>query len=410
MNEALAWVDRHARLGDGETVDLREAIGRILLRPFVAPFAEPPVDLAAGNGYAVRAAETAGASLYNPLPFALSPPANDTNTLPPQATAEIVSGQALPAGADAVAGFELMQENHGGVEAIAAIASGTNIVRCGQWAAAGKTLITAGRALRIQEIGLLASFGIQEIAVRRRPAVRLLVAGVKPLGRRMRDEANLAMLKALIERDGGRVESFCLGIDTLDELQQELLQPGADVLLVCGRCGTGHDDVAPQALATCGTLALHGVAFAPGSSVALGEARQVPTVLLPGAPLDCLAAYDLLGGRLIRTLAGQPSALPYSTCPARVARKIVSAVGTLEFFPVRLDNGEALPAVQEGLGGLAALVRADGFLVIPASWEGYAPGAAVTVYLYEPAWRELDANDCATKNHGATQPLSSEKG
>jgi molybdopterin molybdotransferase len=115
----------------------------------------------------------------------------------------------------------------------------------------------------------------------------------------------------------------------------------------------------------------------------MGSVGQIPAVLLPGNPLDCLCAYDLFAGRLIRNLAGRAPSLPYRVRQARVKRKIVSSVGTVELCRMLLIEGDALPLGAVDSGGLTPVARADGFILIPATLEGYAPGAIVDVYAYD---------------------------
>jgi molybdopterin molybdotransferase len=115
----------------------------------------------------------------------------------------------------------------------------------------------------------------------------------------------------------------------------------------------------------------------------MGSAGQTPVILLPGNPLDCLCAYDLFAGRLIRNLSGRAPSMPYRVRQARVKRKIVSSVGTVELCRVLLIEGDAIPLGTADSGGLASVVRADGFIVIPATLEGYAPGAIVDVSTYD---------------------------
>jgi molybdopterin molybdotransferase len=193
------------------------------------------------------------------------------------------------------------------------------------------------------------------------------------------------MLRALVARDGGVVELCACGIADRAAIAALIAPPGADVVLVCGRTGTGPDDEAPLALAAAGTLAIHGIAISPGASAGMGLAGDTPVVLLPGSPLACLCAYDLFAGRLIRRLGGRSSQLPYLVRNATVGRKIVSAIGDVELCRVRLIAGEAFPSGSPDSGGLASVSRADGFVLIPAALEGYAPGTPVVVHLYDGA-------------------------
>jgi molybdopterin molybdotransferase len=106
--------------------------------------------------------------------------------------------------------------------------------------------------------------------------------------------------------------------------------------------------------------------------------------LLPGNPVSCLCAYDFFAGRAIRLRGGLPTQWPYPQRTARVARKIVSVIGRVDYCRVRLSQGEVEPLALSGASVLSSTTRADGFVVVPADSEGHAPGGEVTVYLYDP--------------------------
>jgi len=167
-----------------------------------------------------------------------------------------------------------------------------------------------------------------------------------------------------------------------EALSQALAVPGADLVIATGRTGAGEDDVAPLVLAEAGRLALHGLALRPGGSAGMGLVRGLPVLLLPGDPLACLCAYELLAGRLVRRLGGQDPALPHAALRVELTRKLSSAVGCAEVFQVRLLAGRAEPLGLAESGGLPAASGADGFVVVPGALEGYPEGAQVTVHAY----------------------------
>jgi molybdopterin molybdotransferase len=276
-----------------------------------------------------------------------------------------------------VLGFDLAQGVGDGVEALGAVPEGSGVARRGREARAGAPLAPSGRPLRPHDAAALAAAGVARLAVRARVRVRLLIAGPKA-----GPDAHAPMLRGLLARDGAAPALAPAGAALGDAIAQTASDPGVDLLLVTGRTGTGEDDVAPLALARAGAVELHGVAMRPGGSVALGTAGRVPVVLLPGDPFACLCAYELVAGRLVRRLGGRDPALPHATREAQLARKIASAVGSVEVCPVRLRDGTAEPSGVPELGGLVAAARADGFVVVPAALEGYAPGARVTVHLF----------------------------
>lgn len=384
FEEAIAWLDAHGRHGlpaeDIEDISLDAAQGRVIGEPISVQVDVPAMDCAGVDGYALRSAETEGASDYNPLLFTLNEP---IHPLPLAGAALVSAGTPLPCGADAVLSFDATQLKGATLEIFGAVAAGLGVERRGQQLQAGAALIETRHILRPQDAGLLASVGVRRVRVVRLPRVRLVIAGPKAFAGCTSGDANGPMLRGLISRDGGVVETMNPAEPLCEAIGQAIAAPGAaDVILVAGRTGTGLDDEAPLALAKVGELAIHGVALRPGGSAGMGLTGTTPVLLLPGDPLGCLCAYELLAGRLIRTLGGRSPELPHLVREAEVARKIVSAIGFVDLCRVRLVNGRVEPVGSSEFGGLASSVRADGFVVIPGPLEGYAPGARVKVHLY----------------------------
>jgi molybdopterin molybdotransferase len=108
-----------------------------------------------------------------------------------------------------------------------------------------------------------------------------------------------------------------------------------------------------------------------------------PVALLPGNPVSALCAYDLFVGRLVRRLGGRPPGSPYATRTLPLATKIVSELGRTDYVRVRVHEGRVIPLTAAGAGVLSTAVRADGFVLVPAASEGYAPDCEVTVHLYD---------------------------
>jgi molybdopterin molybdotransferase len=192
-------------------------------------------------------------------------------------------------------------------------------------------------------------------------------------------DANGPMLRALVERDGGSVVKV---VALESERRGFAIGYAADLMLIAGRSGTGWDDDAALRVAEVGELEIHGIALRPGGSAGLGRVGAAPVVMLPGDPLECLCAYEMLAGRMVRRLGGRPPELPYAVVEAEAGRKIVSMIGVVEVCRVRFVDGKVEAIGTAESGGLASAVRADGFVVIPAPLEGYAPGSRVSVYVY----------------------------
>jgi molybdopterin molybdotransferase len=209
----------------------------------------------------------------------------------------------------------------------------------------------------------------------------LLPPGEQPSDYRIVD-ANGPVLGALITRDGGIAESAGIVPDRPDAILAAL-RAEADVVLVSGGSSVGQEDHAPALLIEHGSLPVHGVAMRPASPTGIGLFDGRLVFLLPGNPVSCLCAYDFFAGRAIRGLGGRPTDWPYRRVRAPLLRKIVSAVGRVDYLRVRLVGGMVEPMAVGGASVLSSTTRADGFVVVPEDSEGSPPGSQVEVFLYD---------------------------
>jgi molybdopterin molybdotransferase len=389
----LDWIDRHATRLTAASVAIEEAFGRTLAAEVLAPFDVPGFDRAAMDGYALRGAETAGASEYNPIEFRVQgqvmPGQPFAGDLVPRSAVRIMTGAPVPDGADSVVPAEFAAETDGRIVVTRPVAPGQHVGHRGEDLKAGSVALGIGRQLRPQDLGLAASLGLDHVTVARQPNVRLLVTGneVKAPGtsKGMYEiyDANSYMLRALIARDGGLLEAHRRLGDDPAGIRAALLAPGADVILVSGGSSVGREDYAPQLIAEIGELAIHGVSMRPSSPAGAGRIGDALVFLLPGNPVSCLCAYDFFAGRAIRLRGGRSPDWPHRTLRAVVARKIVSAIGRVDYCRVRVVDGRVEPIALSGASILSSTTRADGFVIVPAEFEGYGPEAEVTVFLYD---------------------------
>jgi molybdopterin molybdotransferase len=300
-----------------------------------------------------------------------------------------MTGAPLPQGADAVVPVELAQEKAGVLWVAAALAPWRHVGRRGEDIEPGRTVLPAGRRLRPQDLGLLASLGVGRVQVVRRPRVDLLITGdellppgSKPEGYRIVD-SNSPMLRALVERDGGQPRVAPLIPDRRETIREALRDSMADVVLLSGGSSVGQEDHAPLVLAELGELLVHGVALRPASPAGIGFLAGRPVFLLPGNPVACLCAYDLFAGRTVRTLGGRAPELPYRSVQLPLAARVSSAVGRVDYVRVRVHEGRAEPLAVTGAALLSTTTVADGFVLVPSESEGLPAGGMVTVYLYD---------------------------
>jgi len=410
VEAALTWLDAQLRPLGAEIVPLQMAAGRVLATPVVSEFDVPGFDRATMDGYAVVAETTEGATSYNRLPLMVigdSLPGHpfDGSVAAGQAV-RIMTGAPVPLGCDAVLPAEWVEDasataptrtdvGHAGrhlttahcISALAAVSPGKHVGRRGEDVVRGTTLFQSGRVLRPQDLGVLSSVGVGEVRVLSQPRVRLVITGneLLPSGSQPRGyqivDANGPMLAALVARDGGVVDFPGVVPDEHDAILNAL-RADTDVVIVSGGSSVGIEDLAPTLLAQHGDLAIHGIAMRPSSPTALGRVEHRLVFLLPGNPVSCLCGYDFFAGRAIRALGGRTKAWPYKALHASLARKISSPVGRLDYARVRVVDGAVEPLAVGGASVLSSTTRADGFVIVPADSEGFAPGTEVEVWLY----------------------------
>ena len=393
VERAWGWLDQRTVSLPATNIVISEASGRVLASDVIAQLDVPPFDRSAMDGFALRGAETTGAGDYNPLKLLIvgqSLPGNPfRGELLPGMASRIMTGAPLPLGADAVLPAEFAREVGEFVEFTTAVAPGRNVGRRGEDVVAGRVILEGGRRLRPQDVGLLASIGHSAVSVVKRPRVRVLATGNElAVPGESRDpfqiyDSNSITLRALIERDGGEIESMQLLADDRQLIKSAMTVPGADVILISGGSSVGAEDHAPGVLAEVGQLPIHGVAMRPSSPAGIGHIGDVLVFLLPGNPVSCLCAYDFFAGRAIRRLGGRSTDWPYVRQRAIVGSKIVSAVGRVDYCRVRIESGRIEPISTSGASILSSTTRAAGFVIVPAELEGYGAGADVEVFLYD---------------------------
>jgi molybdopterin molybdotransferase len=376
-----------------ESIPLQEAAGRVLVADVVSDLAVPAFERAAMDGYALRGSQTFGAGAYNPLEFEVIgealPGRPFAGPIRAAQAVRIMTGAPLPAGADAVLQAETAQETSGRLHVTDAVAPGRNVGHCGEDIKAGEVILLAGRALRPQDLGVLASVGTAAVQVVRRPSVAILVtgnellpAGSRPEGYRIVD-SNSIMLQALVRRDGGLPRVSQALADVRAEMRAALVSSDADVLLISGGSSVGKEDHAPAVLAELGELSFHGMALRPASPAGVGFLRHRPVFLLPGNPVSCLCAYDFFAGPALRKLGGRSMDWPYRSCTLALSRKIVSEVGRVDYVRVQISDDQVEPLATSGAAILSSTTRADGFVIVPRDSEGYPPAEKVKVFLYD---------------------------
>lgn len=385
-----------------EEVSLLDCASRVLAVDVRAEVSIPPFERAAMDGYAVRGEDTFGASEYNPIELRLIgetlPGERFKGTLAPGEAVRIMTGAPVPTGADAVVMAEVCAESEERVELQAAVAPRKNVGAVGEDICAGDVVLRAGRVLRAQDVGLLASIGAASIPCVRRPRVRLLMTGdellppgSRPEGAKIVD-SNSVMLCALVERDSGEIASCEILPDRPELIRAALERSDCEVVLLSGGSSVGREDHAPRLVAELGSLDFHGVAMRPSSPSGIGRIGARWVFLLPGNPVSCLCAYDFFAGPTVRTLGGRSREWPHRRITLPLARKISSMVGRVDYVRVAIREGRVVPISTAGASILSSTVRAAGFVIVPREREGIPEGGTTEVLLYDDVPPEVSSS------------------
>jgi molybdopterin biosynthesis enzyme len=332
---------------------LSAARGRVLAEDVVVASPIPPAARALRDGWAVSSDLTTDASGYAPAPL-------------PSAL-RLDTGEPLPNDADAIAPLDAVAIRDGAAHALAPVSPGEGVLPAAADGAPGATFLPAGRRLGGVEIALLAAAGVAAVSMR---APRLRLVRAEPHGDAVIDAA-IGYLADAIECQGGVAV-----IAAQRGVADALAAADVDAIIVVGGTGSGRRDVTVRTLASVGAVLVHGVAFLPGETTALGTVGARPVLAVPGRLDAALAAWHMLGRAMLARLAGSRETPPMRT--ASLTHKLTSPVGLAELVPVRCDGRSATP-IASGYVPLAALAQANGWVLVGADSEGYPAQSEVVI-------------------------------
>jgi molybdopterin molybdotransferase len=420
-----------------EEVLLMQAVGRVLAEPINADRDFPPFPRATRDGFAVRADDLAsGVTLLRVVGQVR---AGDSYDLPLASgeAVEIMTGAAVPVGADAVVMVEYTERktqevNHKGhegtqkgqepeqtnpdpvdvlglskneqdhpeetvvaedlVDIQRSVASGENVVPAGAEAHAGQELLPRGLRLGPAQIALAAAAGKASVKVYRKSKVAILSTGdelvdvaEKPGPSQIRN-SNSYSLAALVTECGGEPVQLPIAPDEEGKLT-ELIHEGlkADMLLLSGGVSMGKFDLVEQALKNLGAkFFFTGAQIQPGKPVVFGEVGSIPFFGLPGNPVSVMVTFELFARQMVEALGGaEPERV--KSAKAKLRKEFKTKTGLTRFLPARLEGGlddaevEVVP--WQGSGDMLAAAKANCYLVVPPDREKLAKGEMVTVVM-----------------------------
>jgi molybdopterin molybdotransferase/putative molybdopterin biosynthesis protein len=388
----------------GESLPLDEALGRVTAEPVWAALSSPGYHASAMDGYAVRAADTVGATETSPLQLRVGP----------DAQAQYVdTGDPIPSWADAVIMIEHTQRiqddaGRGSIEIMAAVAPGTSVRPMGEDMVATELVLPSGHLLRPVDLGAVAGCGHARISVRRQPLVAIIPTGTELItveqaaerGIKPGDiiEYNSLVLTGQVREWGGVPVRLPIVVDEYELIKAAVRDAAAghDLIIINAGASAGSEDFTARIVEELGVLLVHGVAVRPGHPVILGlingpDGSATPIVGAPGYPVSCALTGEIFVEPLLSHWLGVP-ARRKARLQATITRKVLSPTGDDEWVRVTVGRvGERTVAapLSRGAGVITSLVRADGIVHIPRFLEGVDAGQEVTVELYRDP-QEID--------------------
>lgn len=391
IEHALSTILAHSPVLGTESIPLTQALDRVLAEDVLAPAPVPPFPAAAKDGYAVVAAD---ASRRRRLLGEQTAGRIGDLRVEPGAVVQIMTGAAIPAGADAVIMVEDTTPHGDSIEFETSVAAGTNIRPVGEDIEAGSKLLARGAILGPAEIGLLAAVGLPTIPVFRRPRVTILSTGdeLQEPGASLHPgqiyDSNRFSLSAAVAQAGGHPMPLGIALDTPhalgDALEAALAE--SDVLITSGGVSMGKLDLLKPLLEAHGTVHFGRVVMKPGKPVTFATVADKPIFALPGFPVSALVSHELFVRPALRQMQGDEN--------WRRPRLHVTLEHSVRHDAHRTEYQRATVFVRDGRfmarvtgfqgsGRLLSLVGANALLELPPSAEDLPAGAQVSALLLQ---------------------------
>jgi molybdenum cofactor synthesis domain-containing protein len=370
-----------------ETVPVRQALDRLLVKPVKAVRSVPAYNAAAVDGVAVRAPSTFSAFPETPVILSIGSEAIQVDT-----------GDPLPEGTDSVVMIEKIEITGDRCEIRESVYPWQNVRKTGEDIVKGEILLPAYHRIRSYDQGALLAAGILSVRVFRKPRVLIIPSGDEiippevakdPLKPGVILEINGQVLSSMVEECGAESVLMDVVPDNPEKIRDAItsgLEEGFDLILTIAGSSAGTEDFTPNVLQELGELLVHGITVMPGKPTLLASVKDRPVVGIPGYPVSAVVSFREFVGPLLYHMQGLKAPEP-ETIEAVIGRKLPSKPGLEEHVRVILgkvgDRAIAIP-LAGGAGMMTSLVRADGILRIPPEISGYSENETATVELLTP--------------------------
>ncbi len=419
VEEALEKILGEVNVLEAAPVPILESLGQVLAEDIVADINVPPLDNSAMDGYACRAADTAGASPKNPVILRVIDTVMAGSISQREITkgtaSRIMTGAPVPRGADCVVQFEHTDEAErrttqadkppAEVGILEEARPGLNVRRAGEDIARGDVVLKKGTVIRPAEIGVMASLGCSGVRAIRRPVVAVLSTGNElipinePLPEGKIHDSNAYAIAAQVKRCGAVPKVLGIARDDEAELIAKLkLARDADMLLTTGGVSMGDYDMVKDILARDGEMVFWKVRVKPGKPLAFGKlkatgddgrTRTIPHLGLPGNAVSCMVSFELFVRPAILKMMGKRH-LARPTVPAVMEDDVQNNAGRRIYDRaiVARRNGRYYARLTgaQGSGMLTSMSLANGLVLIPEDRKEVKKGETVQAIMLD--WNE----------------------
>lgn len=383
-----------------EIIDIADSYERITFSDIKSRIDFPPFDRSLKDGFAINAEDSYGVNEENPkrlkvIDFLEAGSFTD-KTVELGTTVEISTGAPVPDGANAVVMVEFANRESDNpdlasdeIEILTSVTPSQDIGKKGSDVQAGQVILEKNKLLNPPKIGVIAAQGIDTVEVYKKPVVGVISTGNELLTNQEEIkpgkiyDVNSEMIKAGVESCGAEGKTLGIVKDVYDDLKAKITESlkECDILLCSGGTSAGVGDNIRQILDEIGTVYIHGITVQPGKPTILGVVDGKIVIGLPGNPVSAIVIFNVFVAPSIKKLAGFVDEQPHKTIKGKLARRIHSPIGRMQYQLVRVEDGIVYPIFKDS-GAIFSLASAAGYTKVSKQTEMVEEGEEVEVTLF----------------------------
>ena len=383
-----------------EIIDIADSYERITFSDIKSRIDFPPFDRSLKDGFAINAEDSYGVNEENPkrlkvIDFLEAGSFTD-KTVELGTTVEISTGAPVPYGANAIVMVEFANRQSDNpdlasdeVEILTSVTPSQDIGKKGSDVQAGQVILEKNKLLNPPKIGVIAAQGIDTVEVYKKPVVGVISTGNELLTNQEEIkpgkiyDVNSEMIKAGVESCGAEGKTLGIVKDVYDDLKAKITESlkECDILLCSGGTSAGVGDNIRQILDEIGTVYIHGITVQPGKPTILGVVDGKIVIGLPGNPVSAIVIFNVFVAPSIKKLAGFVDEQPHKTIKGKLARRIHSPIGRMQYQLVRVEDGIVYPIFKDS-GAIFSLASAAGYTKVSKQTEMVEEGEEVEVTLF----------------------------